>query len=45
MVLMASSLLAIAISFVDPELALWALTLNFVVPLIRKCSGRAASLG
>ena len=44
-VLMVSSLLAIAISFVDPEVALWALALNFALPLIRKWSGRAASLG
>jgi hypothetical protein len=43
-VLMVSSL-AIAISFVDPEVALWALALNFALPLIRKWSGRAASLG
>jgi hypothetical protein len=44
-VLVASSLLAIAISFVDPEVAQWALALNFALPLIRKWSGRAASLG
>ena len=43
-VLMVSSL-AIAISFVDPEVALWALALNFALPLIRKWSDRAASLG
>jgi hypothetical protein len=45
MELMPSSLLAIAISFVDPEVALWALALNFAVPLIRKWSGRAALPG
>ena len=44
-VLMVSSLLAIALSFINSELALWALALNFAVPLIRKWSGRAASLG
>jgi uncharacterized membrane protein len=42
-VLMVSSLLAIAISFVDPELALWALALNFAVPLLRNWSDRMAS--
>ena len=30
---------------VDPEVALWALAPNFALPLIRKWSGRAASLG
>lgn len=44
-VLMVSSLLAVAISFVDPEVALWTLALNFALPLIRKWSSRAASLG
>jgi len=42
---MVSSRLAIAIGFVDPEVALWALALNFALPSIRKWSGRAASLG
>jgi uncharacterized membrane protein len=42
--LMVSSLLAIAVSFVNSRLALWALALNFAVPLIRKWSGRPASL-
>jgi uncharacterized membrane protein len=42
-VLMISSLLAIAVSFVDSKVALWALALNFAVPLMRKWSGRAAS--
>jgi uncharacterized membrane protein len=44
MVLMASSLLAIALSFVHPRMALWALALNFAVPLLRKWSHRAAEL-
>jgi uncharacterized membrane protein len=44
-VLIASSLLAIVLSFIDPELALWALALNFAVPVIRKWSGRVASPG
>ena len=35
-VLMVSSLLAIALSFIDSELALWALALNFAVPLIER---------
>ena len=43
-VLMVSSLLAIALSFINSELALWALALNFAAPLIRKWSGRAALL-
>jgi uncharacterized membrane protein len=37
-VLIASSLLAIALSFVHPRGALWALALNFVAPMIRKWS-------
>jgi len=44
MLLMVSSLLAIAVSFVSPRLALWALALNFAVPLIRKWSRRPAGL-
>ena len=40
MLLMISSLLAIALSFVNPRLALWALVLNFALPLVRKW-GRA----
>jgi hypothetical protein len=40
---MISSLLASALSFVDSKVALWALALNFAVPLMRKWSGRAAS--
>jgi hypothetical protein len=44
-VLMVSSLLAIALSFIDSEVALWALALNFAVPVIRKWSGRTASPG
>jgi 2-polyprenyl-6-methoxyphenol hydroxylase-like FAD-dependent oxidoreductase len=43
--LMVSSLLAIAASFVNPRLALWALALNFAVPLMRKWSRRPASRG
>jgi uncharacterized membrane protein len=42
-VLMVSSLLAIVLSFIDPEVALWALALNFAVPLIRNWSDRRAS--
>jgi TMEM175 potassium channel family protein len=36
MLLVASSLLAIALSFVNPRVALWALALNFAGPLLRK---------
>ena len=43
-VLMVSSLLAIALSFVHSRVALWALALNFAVPLLRKWSHRAAEL-
>jgi len=39
--LIVSSLLAIALSFVNSEMALWALALNFAVPLI--WSGRAVA--
>jgi len=38
MLLVASSLLAIALSFVNSSLALWALALNFALPLLRKWS-------
>jgi hypothetical protein len=38
MLLVASSLLAIALSFVNSRLALWALALNFALPLLRKWS-------
>jgi uncharacterized membrane protein len=44
MVLMVSSLLAIALSFVHPRMALWALALNFATPLLRKWSHGAAEL-
>jgi uncharacterized membrane protein len=44
MVLMVSSLLAIALSFVHSRVALWALALNFATPLLRKWSHRAAEL-
>ena len=40
-VLIVSSLLAILLSFINPRLALWALVLNLVAPLIRKWSKRA----
>jgi uncharacterized membrane protein len=39
--LIVSSLLAIAVSFVDPRVALWALALNFAGPVIRVWSKRA----
>ncbi len=42
--LIVSSLLAIAISLVDPRVALWALALNFAGPVIRVWSKRAAAL-
>lgn len=40
--LMVSALLAIGLSFVNSELALWAFALNFAMPLIGKWSRRAA---
>ncbi|WJR75124.1 hypothetical protein [Bradyrhizobium sp. NP1] len=40
--LVISSLLAIACSFVDSTLALWALALNFAVPLVRRWTVRNA---
>jgi uncharacterized membrane protein len=42
--LMASSLLAIALSFVHSRVALWALALNFALPLMRRWSHRVESL-
>jgi uncharacterized membrane protein len=42
MLLIISSLAAIALSFVNPRLALWALVLNFATPLLRKWWPRAA---
>jgi uncharacterized membrane protein len=42
--LIASSLLAIALSFAHPRLALWALALNFAGPVIRVWSKRAQAL-
>jgi hypothetical protein len=39
--LIVSSLLAIALSFVNPQVALWALALNFAGPVIRVRSRRA----
>lgn len=42
-VLMISSLLAIVLSLVDSRVALWALALNFVTPLLRKWDHRSAA--
>jgi hypothetical protein len=39
--LIVSSLLAIALSFVNSQVAPWALALNFAAPLIRRWSRRA----
>jgi uncharacterized membrane protein len=39
--LIASSLLAIGLSFFHPRLALWGLALNFAAPLIKRWSGGA----
>jgi uncharacterized membrane protein len=44
MLLIATSLLAIALSFVNPRVALWALALNFAAPLLRKWSHRTAEV-
>jgi hypothetical protein len=44
MLLIASSLLAIALSFVHVRVALWALALNFAAPVVRVWSKRAAAL-
>ena len=41
--LIVSSLVAIAISFVDPRWALWAFMLNFAGPIIRRWSPRPAA--
>jgi uncharacterized membrane protein len=41
MLLIVSSLLAIALSFVNPRVALWALALNFAGPLLRRWSRQA----
>ena len=40
MLLIGTSLLAMALSFVNSRLALWSLALNFALPLIRKWSRR-----
>jgi uncharacterized membrane protein len=40
MLLIGTSLLAIALSFVDSHLALWSFVLNFALPLVRKWSRR-----
>jgi uncharacterized membrane protein len=42
LLLIVSSLLAIALSFIHPRGALWALALNFAAPLLRKWSRREA---
>ena len=42
--LIVSSLLAIALSFVNVRIALWALALNFAGPMIRVWSKRVAAL-
>ena len=41
LLLIVSSLLAIGLSFVNSKVALWALALNFALPLIRRWSYRA----
>jgi hypothetical protein len=41
MLLIVSSLLAIALSFVNSKVALWALALNFAGPLLRRSSRQA----
>jgi uncharacterized membrane protein len=41
--LIVSSLLAIALSFVQPRWALWALALNFAAPVIRRWTHRTAA--
>jgi TMEM175 potassium channel family protein len=43
LLLVASSLLAIGLSFIDSKVALWALALNFALPLIRRWSNRPAA--
>jgi uncharacterized membrane protein len=43
LILIGSSLLAIAMSLVNPRLALWGLALNFAAPLLRKWSNRSAT--
>jgi uncharacterized membrane protein len=43
MLLIASSLLAIVLSFVNSRVALWALALNFALPLLRKWSHQAVA--
>ena len=40
LLLIVSSLLAVALSFVNPRVALWALALNFAGPLLRRWSRR-----
>jgi uncharacterized membrane protein len=43
LLLIASSLLAIAVSFASPGLALWGFALNFAAPLLRKWRGRSSN--
>ena len=43
LLLILSSLLAIALSFFHPRLALWALVLNLAAPILRKWSQRRAA--
>jgi uncharacterized membrane protein len=40
MLLIVTSLLAIGVSFINPRVALWALALNFIAPVMRKWSHR-----
>ena len=40
MLLIVSSLLAISVSFINPRVALWALALNFIAPVIKRWSHR-----
>ncbi len=42
--LIVSSLLAIGLSFINPRVALWALTANFAAPVIRRWSSRVEAL-
>jgi uncharacterized membrane protein len=42
LLLIGSSVLAIAVSFFDPRIALWALALNLAAPIIRRWTQRSA---
>jgi uncharacterized membrane protein len=44
LLLVVSSLVAIALSFVHPRLALWGLAINFAGPLLRRWSHRVAEM-